>query len=129
MKSSGDKAVMLPFTSIEAPDTLVVRLENPERFNDSRSDEYRQSLYHSVLSKREPLVALDLSLVDYLSSTGIAILVGLKRRVEEQRGQLVLFRIQPFIFELLRGMKLNTYFSIVDCEQDALALLRPAAVV
>ena len=70
---------MLPFTPIETSDTLVVRLDHPERFNDSRSDDYRDSLFQSVLSKTEPLVALDLSPVDFLSSTGIAILVGLKR--------------------------------------------------
>ena len=91
---------MLPFTPIETSETLVVRLDNPERFNDFRSDDYREALYQSVLSKSEPLVALDLSPVDYLSSTGLAILIGLKRRVEEQRGKLVLFRIQPFIHEV-----------------------------
>jgi anti-sigma B factor antagonist len=127
--SPGDKAVMLPFTPIETDETLVVRLDNPERFNDFRSDDYRESLFQSVLSKEEPLVALDLSPLDYLSSSGIAILVGLKRRVEAQRGKLVLFRLPPVIHELLRGMKLNTYFSIVECEQDALNLLRPAAAV
>ncbi len=120
---------MLPIHAIETADALVVRLDNPARFNDSRSVDYRESLYRSVLSRSEPLVALDLSTVDYLSSTGIAILIGLKRRVDEQRGKLVLFRIQPFIHELLRGMKLNTYFAIVDCEQDALALLRPVTAL
>jgi anti-sigma B factor antagonist len=127
--SPGDKAVMLPFTPIETDETLVVRLDNPERFNDFRSDDYRESLYQSVLSKPEPLVALDLSPIDHLSSTGIAILVGLKRRVEAERGKLVLFRMQPFLHDLLSGMKLNTYFAIADCEQDALALLRPTAAV
>ena len=120
---------MLPFTPIDTSDALVVRLENPERFNDFLSDDYRESLYRSVLSKQEPLVALDLAAVDYLSSTGIAILIGLKRRVEAQHGKLVLFRIQPFIHDLLRGMKLHTFFSIAECEQDALALLRPATAV
>lgn len=120
---------MLLFTPIETSETLVVRLDNPERFNDFRSDDYRESLFQSVLSKDEPLVALDLSPVDYLSSTGIAILIGLKRRVEAKRGKLVLCRIQPLIHDLLRGMKLHTYFSIVEGEQEALALLRPAAAV
>ena len=120
---------MLPFTPIETPEALVVRLDNPERFNDFRSNDYRESLYRSVLSKEEPLVALDLSPLDYLSSTGIAILIGLKRRVEAQQGKIVLFRIQPFLQELLRSMKLDTYFSIVECEREALETLRPAAAL
>jgi len=120
---------MLPFTPIETDEALVVRLDNPERFNDFRSDDYRESLYHSVLSKPEPHVALDLSPLDHLSSTGIAILVGLKRRVEAERGKLVLFCMPPFLQELMIGMKLDNFFAIADCEQDALALLRPTAAV
>jgi anti-sigma B factor antagonist len=63
--------------------------------------------------------------VDYLSSSGVAILVGLKRRIDMQHGKLVLFRLQPIVHDLLRVMRLDQYFTFADSEREALALLRP----
>ena len=43
---------------------------------------FREALYEFVQSRPEPRIVLDLSAIDYLSSSGVAILVGLKRRIE-----------------------------------------------
>ena len=43
----------------------------------------------------------------------------------EQKGKLVLFRVQPIVHDLLRVMRLNQYFTFTDSEREALTLLRP----
>jgi anti-sigma B factor antagonist len=70
-------------------------------------------------------VAVDLQKVDYLSSSGVAILVGLKRRVDTRSGKIVFFHVQPVVRDLLSVMKLDRFFVINDDESQALASLRP----
>jgi anti-anti-sigma factor len=116
---------MPPFQIREEPDGAVISLDNPVALNDFRSNTFREALYEFVQSRGEPRIALDMSGIDYLSSSGVAILVGLKRRVDLQRGKLVLCRVQPLVCDLLRVMRLNQYFNFADTESDGLALLRP----
>jgi anti-anti-sigma factor len=116
---------MQPFQTREATDGLIITLDSPVPLNDFRSSTFRESLYEFVQSRTDPRIALDLSAIDYLSSSGVAILVGLKRRVDQQRGKLVLCRVQPLVCDLLRVMRLNQYFTFAKDEPEALALLRP----
>lgn len=74
-------------------------------------------------------MALNLVKVDYLSSSGVAILVGLKRRIETRQGKLALFNVQPIVVDLLKVMKLDRYFSMFDDEHAAVASLRPVSTI
>ena len=116
---------MSPFLVREESDALVISLDNPVALNDFRSTSFREALYDFIQSRSEPRIIFDLSSVDYLSSSGVAILVGLKRRIDLQHGKLVLCRVQPLVCDLLRVMRLNQYFTFADNEGEALALLRP----
>ena len=79
----------------------------------------RDALYELVATNNEPLLAIDLAKVDYLSSSGVAILVGLKRRVETKGGKIVIFHVQPIVRDLLGVMKLDRFFIITDDEAAA----------
>ena len=79
----------------------------------------------SSRTRVEPLFAVDLAKVDYLSSSGVAILVGLKRRVETKGGKIVIYHVQPIVRDLLAVMKLDRFFMIADDEAEAIASLRP----
>ena len=116
---------MLSFSTREDSDALIITIDEPAAINDFRSSAFRDALYEVVEARGEPRIAVDLGPVDYLSSSGVAILVGLKRRIEAQNGKLVLFRTQPIVLDLLRIMKLTQYFTFVETEADALASLRP----
>jgi anti-anti-sigma factor len=116
---------MPPFQTREEPDGLVISIDNPVALNDFRSSTFREAIYAFVESRGDPRIAVDMAAIDYLSSSGVAILVGLKRRIDTQRGKLVLCRVQPLVGDLLRVMRLNQYFTFADDEKDALALLRP----
>ena len=118
---------MSSFRTREDPDGLVITLDEATGLNDFRSSAFRDSLYEAVQSREAPRVAFNMKVVDYLSSSGVAILVGLKRRIETRNGKLVLFGVQPVVFDLLRIMKLNQYFAFADDEGQALASLRPVS--
>jgi anti-sigma B factor antagonist len=115
---------MSSFTVREEADVLVVYFDGSSGLNDFRNSALRESLYELVASRTDPRIAVDLLKVDYLSSSGVAILVGLKRRVEAKGGKIFLYRVQPIVHDLLAVMKLDQYFSIVDDEAKAMASLR-----
>jgi anti-sigma B factor antagonist len=101
----------------------VIEFETASGLNDFRNSLLRDALYDLIPSSSAPRFAIDLLKVDYLSSSGVALLVGLKRRVETRGGKLVLYRVQPIVRDLLAVMKLDKFFTIVDNEQQALVSL------
>jgi anti-sigma B factor antagonist len=116
---------MSSFQTREEPDGLIISLDNPATLNDFRSNTFREALYDLVQSRVDPRIVVDLSAIDYLSSSGVAILVGLKRRIDLQHGKLILCRVQPLVGDLLRVMRLNQYFTFAGDEKEALDLLGP----
>jgi anti-sigma B factor antagonist len=118
---------MSPFQSRQEPDGLIISLDNPVTLNDFRSNTFREALYEHVQSRVDPRVIVDLAAIDYLSSSGVAILVGLKRRIDLQNGKLILCRVQPLVCDLLRVMRLNQYFIFANDEDEAFALMRPVS--
>ncbi len=115
---------MSPFTIREEPDALVVTLDDPTVLNDFRSNAFRDSFYEAVVSHGTKGIALDLGQIDFLSSSGVAILVGLKRRIEESGRPIVLFAVQPVVRDLLSLTQLTRYFDFADDEAGARDLLR-----
>ena len=117
---------MSSFSTRADSDVLVVTFESAAGLNDFRNNP--RSAMHSMSSSQTqpiPRFAVDLAKVDYLSSSGVAILVGLKRRVETKGGKIVIFHLQPIVRDLLAVMKLDRFFTISDDEAKAIASLRP----
>ena len=104
---------------------LIVTLDDPTAVNDGMASHLRQPLYQAVLDQTAPRVAIDLSLIDYLSSSGVALLIGMKRRVDQVAGQLVLFAIHPDVHDLLNSMKLISLFRVAANQDQAMELLLP----
>ena len=112
---------MSPFSIREEPDALVISIDEPAALNDFRSNSFRDiALRGRPDHDPSNRVALDLGSVDFLSSSGVAILVGLKRRIDGKQGKLVLFGVQPVVQDLLRIMRLTQYFTFANDETEAL---------
>ncbi len=116
---------MSSFTTQVKSDVLLVQFETAAGLNDFRNNALRDALYELVQTRPEMYFAVDLQKVDYLSSSGVAILVGLKRRMEARGGKIVFYHIQPIVRDLLAMTKLDGFFTIVEDEPRALASLRP----
>jgi anti-sigma B factor antagonist len=118
---------MSVFNTRDESDVLVVKFEAAAGLNDFRNNALRDSLYELVQNRTDPRLAVDLQKVDYLSSSGVALLVGLKRRVDTRSGKIVFYHVQPVVRDLLSVMKLDRFFVINDDEYQALASLRPVS--
>jgi anti-sigma B factor antagonist len=116
---------MASFTTRAESDVVIVQFETAAGLNDFRNNALRDALYELVQTRPEPNFAVDLQKVDYLSSSGVAILVGLKRRMEARGGKIVFYHIQPIVRDLLAMTRLDGFFTIVADEPQALASLRP----
>jgi anti-sigma B factor antagonist len=120
---------MSTFSTRDESDALVIVFDNAAGLNDFRNNALRDALYEMVQGLSEPRVAIDLLKVDYLSSSGVAILVGLKRRIDTRNGKLALFHVLPVVRDLLHVMKLDKYFPIAEDEHSALAAVRPVSTI
>jgi len=118
---------MTTFSTREESEALIISFDSAAGLNDFRNNSLRDSLYDLVQSRQEPRVALDLCKIDYLSSSGVGILIGLKRRVETHQGKIVLFHVDPVVCDLLKIMRLDRYFPFADDEHAALESLRPVS--
>jgi anti-sigma B factor antagonist len=116
---------MSTFSTRSVSDVLLIMFDSASVLNDFRNNPLRDSLYELVQSQSQPRFAANLSNVDFLSSSGISILVGLKKRVEARGGQIVLYHLQPIVRDVLAGMKLDRFFTIAQDEQRALDSFRP----
>jgi anti-anti-sigma factor len=120
---------MRPVTTRDEGGVLILKLEDPAGVNDGDSDHYRQSVYETVHDRPRPRVVVDLRSIDFLSSSGVALLIGLRRRVGEAGGSLVLYGMHPHVRDLLRVMKIAPLFRIADDEAGAMAMLPPTSAV
>ncbi len=116
---------MTTYNSREESDALIIGFDDPAGLNDFRNSTLRDSLYELVQTRTQPFLAIDLLQIDYLSSSGLAILVGIKRRVESRLGKIVLFHVQPTVLDILKVTKLDRYFTVAQDEHSALASLHP----
>ena len=116
---------MATYKAREEADALIIELDDPAGLNDFRNSELRDSLYELVQTSAQPFFAVNLLEVDYLSSSGLTLLVGVKRRLESRLGKIVLYHVQSPVLDLLKATKLDQYFKVAKDEQSALASLHP----
>ena len=118
---------MSAFTTRDESDVLIVALTDSVSLNDFRNTPLRDELLNLIQARDEPRLALDMGRVDYLSSSGVAILVGLKRRLDAGGGKLVLFHVQPVVLDLLRVMRLDRHLGLELVGEDRLGVEEQAA--
>jgi anti-anti-sigma factor len=68
-------------------------------------------------------LVLNLSSVKFASSSFIAGLVALHKKLRSADGKLVLCALRPVVREVLHGARLDKFFEIADDEEKALASL------
>jgi len=74
---------------------------------------------------RPPQVILNLSGVQLVSSSFIAGLIALNKRMNDAKGKLVLCELTPVVHETLTGAKLDRILKLVEKESDAMAVFSP----
>jgi anti-sigma B factor antagonist len=70
------------------------------------------------------LCAIDLSLVRYMNSSGIGVLITILTKFRNKGGEVVLIKPSEQIKKLLIITKLNAIFSIIESEPEAIQQLK-----
>lgn len=113
---------MEPIIEYVESNALVIRVEDKVRLNESRPEDFRRKL-HEILASHPDVkgVILDISTVDFFSSTAIATLVLLQKNVKGRSGRLIITGMHPDVKNALDIVKLTNHFQI---ESDVAAGLQ-----
>ena len=77
-----------------------------------------------LLGKGASHIVINLDNVEYIDSTGLGTLVGVLKRMNEQKARLCLVSVNPLINKVFDITGLERIFSITTTEADALASFR-----
>jgi anti-anti-sigma factor len=124
--SRGDEVVE-PITERVDSNVLIIRVDDKSRLNESRPEDFRRKLNEILQSHPEVRgVILDISSVDFFSSTAIATLVLLKRGVSAKSGRLIITGMHPDVRNALEIVKLSNHFENAADIDAALEMFGPA---
>ena len=83
----------------------------------------REWLYKTIEGREDPRFAIDLGAIKYMASSDIGMLITLKRRIDAKKGKVAIFCVDPFIYDVLKTMRIDKLFTIVDDFHAATAAL------
>jgi len=101
--------------SVQLPDTLVM----------SNADETRTALTDLTSQGNRKLI-IDLSSVNFIDSSGLAVLIAIYKQVNRQQGQMVLLQPQNNVRALIELTRLHQIFDIYEDRQSAIRNLLAA---
>jgi anti-anti-sigma factor len=99
----------------------VVRLTG--RF-DSSAAAAAQEGFDAALGGEAPHLAVDMSSLDYISSAGLRVLLVLAKKVQQAKGKVALYGLNPNVREVFSVSGFDTIFSIQPDAAAALAAIR-----
>ncbi|MBU1702404.1 MAG: STAS domain-containing protein [Candidatus Eisenbacteria bacterium] len=102
---------------------LIARARDAEIGADNAPDLRLQMMKHV---QPEHYLAVDLSPVTFMDSSGLSFLVALLKRVRDI-GACRVFGVQPRVLELFRLTRLDKVFTIDPNEETAVAMLEESA--
>ncbi len=77
-----------------------------------------------ILTKQAHNIILNLSKIKYIDSFGLASILSILKACKELGGTLVLLNPNSTVLQLVQLTKLTTILSVVETEEEALALLK-----
>jgi anti-sigma B factor antagonist len=106
---------MTPHFDVESSDGItVVTLTGPKVAPEA------QGPLHSLAENGHTQVVLDFSNVRLLSSKGLAIVFGLKKRLDARGGKLRLCGLGPPLIEMLRVTHMDGILDVATTREEAL---------
>jgi anti-sigma B factor antagonist len=78
----------------------------------------------SIIDRGNDKLIVDLSEVDVINSSGLGVLILASDRLSKIGGKLVVTGLCPLLKELFQRMRLNTLFTVVENQEEALSAVR-----
>lgn len=77
-----------------------------------------------LLSEQKNKLAINLSDLKYMNSSGLNVLIQILTKTRTQGGDSVIFNVNKKVNDLLVITKLNTLFKVAETQSDAISLLQ-----
>lgn len=103
--------------SRKAGETLVVYLEG--RMEVHLSAEVEKELMELIATEKPSVLVISLAGVDYMSSSGLRILVAVMRSLKKDNKELRLCNLAPSVRKVFEVVELIDMFKVFDTEADA----------
>lgn len=107
----------------EHGDVLVVGFTMRMLNDEENIEQLGQELFALVEQSNWLKLVLDMTNVEYVTSSVLGKLITLHRKLHRNKGKLVLFGLSPGVDSILRTAKLLTYFSVAESCDAAIAQL------
>ena len=107
----------------EHGDVLVVGFTMRMLNDEENIEQLGQELFSLVEQSNWLKLVLDMTNVEYVTSSVLGKLITLHRKLHRIKGKLVLFGLSPGVDSILRTSKLLTYFSVAESCDAAIAQL------
>ena len=112
------------YTTLEERGSVLIVGFKMKMLNDEENiEQLGQELFTLVEQYNWLKVAVDMSNVEYLTSSVIGKIITLHRKLHRHHGEMVLFGLTEGVATILRTSKLLSYFTVVDNKSAALAQL------
>jgi len=105
-------------------DATLYRVEVGRLFSSTDIQNLRNDLQGVVERSGRPLLAIDFSALQFISSRGLGVLVAIHKLVQSKQGTLVLFAATEAIRHVLNTTKLDSILPVVTDRAAALDALR-----
>ena len=102
-------------------DVAIVRLYG--RFDSSAAASAEAGL-NAALGTGAPHLAIDMTGLEYISSAGLRVLLVMAKKVQQARGKIALFGLNPNVREVFSVSGFDSIFSIQPDATAALAAVR-----
>lgn len=100
--------------------TLVIRFEGIESLDARVSTRLKADL-EQVLDGASYKIAVDLSNIEFIDSSGFGALISLLKKVRTTGGQLFLCKLNSEVKDLMSILQLEQVFLVKDSVEDAIA--------
>lgn len=103
------------------PHLVVVHLNG---YVDTYNSSFFQRKIESVITAGYTNLIFDASQLNYLSSTGVGAFAGFLKTLKAKSGDIVLFDVQPNVYEVLQLLGFSQFFNVRVDRKDALAYFK-----
>ena len=110
-------SAQVSFTPVAAPNTAVITLHGDINIS---AEPLLNAAYVEAEQHNSPIILLNFSQVDYINSTGIALIVSLLARARKAKRQLVVAGLSPHYLEIFQLTRLSDFMQIYPDQGAAL---------
>jgi anti-sigma B factor antagonist len=77
-----------------------------------------------LIDKNKNFLVVNMEKVEFLSSSGLRVLMASLNKLKHKDGDLLLAALQPFVKDVFFMTGANRFFSIYPCQEDAIKSLK-----